>query len=283
MFSTSEIQQTYDKVYDLLVTRHIIKTYSTNKDDIRDVALRDINLTGVKRILELGCGYGFFVEKLKDLLDHDAVIFGIDLVEKNREPFLNSVASCGYRGEFICNDVRIIMEMKETDFDLIIASYSLYFFPDLIPHMARLLNKNGSCIILTHSMKSLDEALKLLPQCMKSLGFPIKGLTNIQQLFNAFSGENGYSMLKQHFSRINKIEYINTMVFSSENINDCIYYLVKKRALIYKEMAEKNPDEVIRLESCLAQRLYDLAKKKGFIKLNKNDVVFRCMQPLVKR
>lgn len=280
MFSNSEIQQAYDKVYDLLVTRHIIKTYSTNKSDIRDVALRNLDVSGVKRVLELGCGYGFFVEKLKGLLDPQAIVFGIDLVEKNREPFLNSVATCGYRGEFICNNARIIEEMHETGFDLIISSYSLYFFPDLIPHMARLLNENGSCIILTHSMKSLEEALKLLPQCMKDMGFSISGLTSIQQLFNAFSAEKGVSMLKKYFSTVKKIDYLNTLVFFSDNIDDCLYYLVKKRALIYKEIAEKSPDEVIQLESCLAQRLYDLAKKKGRIRLNKNDAVFQCMKPL---
>ncbi len=278
MFSVEEIQRAYEKVHDLMITRHIIKTYSTNESDIRDIALQNIDLTGVKRVLELGCGYGFFVEKLKGMLHKDAIIFGIDLVEKNREPFLNSVQACGYRAEFIRENARIISTMKDTTFDLIISSYSLYFFPDLIKEIAGILDTNGTFIVLTHSKNSLKEALEIMPQCLQETGHSAPREIHMQKLFMAFSAEDGGKTLKSYFNDVEKITYPNELVFSMEHIDDCIYYLVKKRSLIYKEIMDTDPEMVVNLESCLAQRLYNAAQKKGKIVLNKNDAVFRCKQ-----
>ena len=128
LYTTKEITKTYEQVHDLLLTRYIIKNYSTNKKDIRDVAIEGMNLKNVKTVLELGCGYGFFIEKLKGLLNDSAVVIGIDMVENNREPFLHSVASIQYKGEFITGRAEIIRKMPDESFDLIITSYSLYFF-----------------------------------------------------------------------------------------------------------------------------------------------------------
>jgi SAM-dependent methyltransferase len=279
MFSTEEIQRAYEKVHDLLITRHIIRTYSTNKQDIRDLALKDYDLSGYLTILELGCGYGFFIEKLANRLHENTVIIGIDLVEKNREPFLNSVAAAGYKGEFIRDDASIINSMKPASIDMVICSYSLYFFPGLIPSIARILKDTGLFLALTHSKRSLEEALILLPQCMKSIGFEVPEDIMIQRLFSSFSLENGRKKLGESFDMVEKIKYNNSLVFNLENIDDCIYYLVKKRALIYKEIVDIDNDIVVKLESLLAQRIYALAASKGKIKLNKNDAVFRCTRP----
>src|SRR5208283_926246 len=170
LYSPEDITRTYEQVHDLLLTRYIIKYYSKNKTDVRDVALEGLNLSKVRRVLELGCGYGFFIEKLKGLLHENAAIIGIDLVENNREPFLHSVASIQYKGEFITGSADIIKEMPESIFDLIIASYSLYFFPHLISDVARLLMPHGIFIVLTHSQNSLQEVIKYVVDCMRQIG-----------------------------------------------------------------------------------------------------------------
>ncbi|HOO70592.1 MAG TPA: class I SAM-dependent methyltransferase [Spirochaetota bacterium] len=279
MFSIEEIERTYEKVHDLLITRHIIKTYSINKSDIRDVALNALDLSGKLKILELGCGYGFFIEKLAGRIHPDAVIIGIDLVEKNREPFLNSVAASGYKGEFIRGNASLINSMTNISFDLIIASYSLYFFPDLVDDISRLLSDDGIFIVLTHSKNSLQEALNFLPQCIQAIGFDLPHELMINRLFSSFSSENGRKKLGNHFNMIEKINYNNTLVFGIENIDDCIYYLVKKRNLIYKEILDIDHEVVVKLESLLAQRIYSHVATHGNISLNKDDAVFRCMMP----
>ena len=279
LYSSSEITKTYEQVHDLLLTRYIIKSYSTNKNDIRDVALAGTDLFKVKRVLELGCGYGFFIEKLKGMLNENAVIIGIDMVENNREPFLHSVASIQFKGEFITGKADIIKEMASESFDLIITSYSLYFFPHLVQEIARILSPDGVFIAITHSENTLHEAIDIIKQCMKKIGLQINDDTMLHKLFYSFSWENGMQQLKKHFSKIEKINYSNSIIFSYKNINDCIFYIQKKKNLIYKEVIENMPDKITETEQCVESKIIQHARLFGEMKLNKNDGVFRCFGP----
>ena len=56
----------------------IISEYLQNKDDIRSMALNDLELSESKNILDLGCGFGFFTQALKGRVHPDAKITGID-------------------------------------------------------------------------------------------------------------------------------------------------------------------------------------------------------------
>jgi ubiquinone/menaquinone biosynthesis C-methylase UbiE len=279
LYSSSEITKTYEQVHDLLLTRYIIKTYSTNKNDIRDISLAGMNLTKVKRVLELGCGYGFFIEKLKGMLHDSAVIIGIDMVENNREPFLHSVASIQYKGEFITGQAEIIREMTNESFDLIITSYSLYFFPHLMSDISRILSPTGAFIAITHSENTLHEAIQIIKKCMNKFGILVEEETVLNKLFYSFSVENGNDQLNEYFSKIEKINYSNSMIFNSENISDCIFYIQKKKNLIYKEVIEKMPGKIEETEQCVESNIVEYTRKHGEMKLNKDDGVFRCFGP----
>ena len=59
----------------------IIRTHSENKTDIRSVAKRMIEWKNVRRIIDLGCGYGWFEEALEErALD---LIVGVDYLVEN--------------------------------------------------------------------------------------------------------------------------------------------------------------------------------------------------------
>jgi len=279
LYSQNDITSTYEQVHDLLLTRYIIKKYSSNKSDIRDVALTNLNCKSAKKVLELGCGYGFFIEKLKDRVHDSAVIIGIDMVENNREPFLHSVSSIQYKGEFISGNADIIKEMPGGSFDLIITSYSLYFFPHLIPDIARVLTPDGVFIAITHSKNTLKEAILFIRSCMKSVGSLDKEETVINKLFSAFSLEEGRSQLEKYFNRVERLDYANSMVFSAEHINDFIFYIQKKKNLIYKEVMELMPEKLDDIVQCVEQRIIDYTNTNRSIKLNKDDAVFRCFEP----
>ena len=45
-------------------TRCLIARYSINRRDIREIALEKLDLSSFKDILDLGCAYGFFTERL---------------------------------------------------------------------------------------------------------------------------------------------------------------------------------------------------------------------------
>ncbi|TAL35003.1 MAG: methyltransferase domain-containing protein [Spirochaetes bacterium] len=283
IYTPGEIRKTYENVHDLLVTKHIIKSYSTNRRDIRDLAIRRLDLSGMRRVLDLGSGYGFFVEKLKGLLAPDATITGIDLVEHNEHAYLDTVASIHYRGEFIHGPVDLVRSMKDGSFDLIISSYSLYFFPYIVPQVARLLAGDGAFIAITHSERSLEEALGFVQGCMKTLGLRAPEKTALGRLFAAFSAENGVRLLEPFFDRVERITYRNSMVFKSGHIEDCVYYLEKKKSLIYKEIIDGYPDRVLDLERCIGARVYDHAKRHGLVSFNKDDGIFICRKSAVTR
>jgi ubiquinone/menaquinone biosynthesis C-methylase UbiE len=280
LYTPEDITKTYERVHDLLLTRYIIKTYSTNKSDIRDVALDKLVFNNVKRVLELGCGYGFFIEKLKGMLHDSAVIIGIDLVENNREPFLHSVASIQYKGEFITGSADIIKEMPKASFDLIITSYSLYFFPYLIPEISRILAPDGVFIAVTHSKNTLREAIQFITSCMTKIGIKKQEKMIINKLFLAFSLEDGKEQLEKYFSRVEQLDFKNSLIFSPQHIDDLIFYIQKKKHLIYKEVLNMMPKKLDEVQHCVETSIIEYSKMHGPMTLNKDDAVFRCYEPM---
>ena len=277
-FTSNEIICAYEQIPDLLRTRYIITDYSTNKNDIRTCSLENLDLKNVKTVLELGCGYGFFVEKLYSRLHQDAKITGIDLVNNNREIYLHSIATTGYSGDFICDDAHIIQNFDSEMYDLIISSYSLYFFPYLIKELSRLLKKNGIFIAITHSKYSLHEIIELLPLCISQFSKIQIDEFHIQKLFSAFSLENGLSQLQPYFKTIEKISYANKIKFPFNSLNDCISYLNKKKNLIYKDISSFDPHDIVGIESCIEKKIFDFGKNNNGIELTKDDAIFRCFK-----
>jgi ADP-ribose pyrophosphatase YjhB (NUDIX family)/SAM-dependent methyltransferase len=279
-YSIEDIKKTYESVQNHLRTKHIILNYSQNNEDIREIAVKGLDLSGVKRVLDLGCGYGFFTEKLEGLLDEGVHITGVDLIDEgNRESFLNTIFSMGHRGEFIAESANLIKNMEDSSFDLIIASYSLYFFPHLIGEIARILDRNGIFIAVTHTEFSLKEIIPFIPHCMNDLGLAPPDETLISRLFRTFSMENGEEQLEPCFEEIERIVFKNSLTFPSENVNDCIEYLEQKKHLLFKEMADNYPDRMEDFVSSFQRNIHEYARKKKRIVITKDDVIFRCFKP----
>ena len=280
LYTTDEIKETYEQVHDQLYVRYIIKNYSTNKKDIRDCALQGLDLSYVKKVLDIGCGYGFFIEKLKGLLKDDAIIIGVDVVENNREPFLHSAGSINYKGEFIASRADIIKRMPQSSFDFIISSYSLYFFPHLIPEISRVLAPGGIFLALTHSQNSLKELLSLVTDCMNKIGIADIIEPTLNKLFMAFSIEAGSILLKEYFQKIEKIEYKNAMLFPAQDIGDCFAYMINKKKLLYKDILGIMPERIDELMKCMETSIFDYSKMHGMMIITKDDGIFRCFKAL---
>ena len=103
----------------------IIRRHSENRQDIREIASQLIEWQNVKRILDLGCGYGWFEEAIDGSFD---LIMGIDPFEENRNEFLKV---CSRISKEVCFKKAILptpIDMPEGHSDLILSIYSLYFF-----------------------------------------------------------------------------------------------------------------------------------------------------------
>jgi SAM-dependent methyltransferase len=176
----------------------IIRRHSENKQDIRDIASQLIEWQNVKRILDLGCGYGWFEEAIDGSFD---LIMGIDPFEENRNEFLKV---CSRISKEVCFKKAILptpIDMPEGHFDLILSIYSLYFFPDMITEAKRLLNKEGVFLTITHSESMLEEGERYF------------SFRNLKQIIRRFSAENGEETLKRVFSRVSYVDYPNNLLF----------------------------------------------------------------------
>ncbi len=281
LYSHEDIRNTYEIIREHKLTRNIIQKYAVNSHDIREVALADLDLSRVKTVLDLGCGYGFFIEKLGGRLHRSARIVGLDMVDReNRAVFMETVEALGYRGEFIHAQADCIDRMNGSSFDLVIASYSLYFLPHIIEEIARILNRGGIFIAITHSRHSLKEVTKYVPRCMEMIGLMPPSEIAINRLLGAFSLENGLEMLEPYFGHVERIIYPNNLLFPLDQADACIDYLEKKRFLIFKDISENHPQRVGDMLSYFHAMIHEHARVHGEIAITKDDAVFRCRSPL---
>lgn len=279
IYSVDDITRTYKAVPEHIGTRRYIQRYSENREDIRDVALRGLDLGGVLKALDLGCSYGFFTEKLVRYLGRKAHITGIDLVDEgNRASFLGILREAGLAGRFLAGRADHIRTMAEGSFDLVVASYSLYFFPHLIGDISRILKPEGVFIALTHTEDSLKELIRLLP--LSRAGGPAHQEPAISRLFRVFSMENGEERLIEHFRTVERIPYPNRLVFPYESIEDCYDYVSKKRHLIFKDFRDADPHGLDGIVNEFFERIENYAQQKKVLEITKDDCVFRCHDPL---
>jgi SAM-dependent methyltransferase len=284
LFSYEDIRNTYEEVVWHRRCKDIIQGYALNTKDIRDVALEDADLSRVHRVLDLGCGYGFFTERLTGRLGSQAHITGIDVIEKNnRDSFLHAVDHLGYTGTFIQGSADLIRDMADSGFDLIITSYSLFFFPHLISEIARILGPGGLFIAVTHSKHSLHEVTELVSESMKSAGIEPPDDLKINELFDAFSLEDGAMMLAPNFEEVKSIVYKNSLIFPYADFSDFMEYITIKKPLFLKEVLEGHPFKIDEVMAAFTKTSYEHARIHGSVVLNKDDGIFRCRLPVHDR
>jgi SAM-dependent methyltransferase len=227
----------------------VIKAHSVNQEDIRAVVERFVDWSSVRRILDLGCGYGWLESSLDGGFE---TIFGVDALEENAKPFLATAKAKAQEAGFERITLPALLPFESESFDLVIAVYSLYFFPGILPEVERLLKPDGVFLALTHSEGMLEEGEEF---------FHFK---NLRGLIECFSGENGEGKLKQHFTRVRYIDYVNSLFFGRDDGEDLALYIAFKAEFISKDV---DPAEV-------THRLLRELDKRGTLSFNKNDRIF---------
>lgn len=276
LYTSDDIEHSYRRIGEHRRSRHIILRHSYNPADVRSVALEGLPLKRMRTVLDLGCGYGYFTEHLGGLLAADPHIVGIDLVESNREAFLETLDSIGCRGEFHAGNSESIKDMESARFDLVIASYSLYFFPHLIGEIARIAKPGGIFVAITHSRHSLKEIMKFIPDCMERAGIERPDEMALNRLFDAFSLENGGSLLRPHFKQVEMLPFPNYLTFSPAEIDSFIEYLRGKEFLIMKDVLDRFPGKIDEVRDCFYKKIHEKSLQDSGIRVTKDDGIFRC-------
>jgi SAM-dependent methyltransferase len=255
----------------------MIRQYSSNKDDIRTTALNLADLTSCRRVLEPGCAFGAFTEALKGRLYPAAQIVGLDVVPEYGPFFLQACNRAGYPGEFFSSGINEIKKYPAGSFDLVICSFALYFFIDIIPEIARVLRKDGIFITITHSCLNMQELIAATRTIMQDNGLLAENdFLPIEIILRQFSAENGSMLLSPHFHRIDHLDFNNSLIFRAQDIDALMKYYRFKRPFFLTGTSSYKRN----IFDQLLSRLEKTASPEKKITMCKNDRIFICSQPV---
>ena len=245
----------------------IIRRRSTNRRDIREVALGDLDLSFAQDVLDLGCGFGFMAEALAPRVAPHARIVGVDAWESNEAAFREKVAANGRTARFTCMKLESELPWADQSFDLVVCSYSLYFFVDVLPEVARVLRPSGFFLGITHSERHVIGDLP-------AAGFA-EAAAGLLEITRRFSAENGEKLLKHWFAEVTRIDYPNTLRFGADHKEDLFTFLRFKLPVLVPgaQPGDDLPEE-------LARYADDALARAGEVVVEKSDAIFRCRSPV---
>jgi ubiquinone/menaquinone biosynthesis C-methylase UbiE len=272
------IRKTFSNTSLHLIAAEIIRKHSTNTADIRSVALDSLDLAQCRSILDIGCGFGFFTEALKGRIHRNATVTGIDIIAGYRDHYLETCKRSGINGLFLSEGLKPIRNFRNSSFDLILCSYALYFFSSIIPDVARILDRNGHFVIITHSLKNMSELVTFLKNSSNEKEPPKEENIKIEEIITEFSSENGEDLLRPWFSKVQRIQYENTLIFKPEDAESLMSYFHFKCPFFISEKSTGSPDVLELFE----RHIQIFFEKKSEFKINKNDAIFICSDPVNK-
>lgn len=240
----------------------LIRRHSSNPEDVRGALLECLDLEQADEILDLGCGFGFWAEALARQVAPSARFTGIDACDRNERPYVRTVASTGRRARFICADLDTRLPLAADGFDLVIAAYSLYFFVRLVPEVARVLRSGGRFLVVTHSERCFAGLLR-------AVELPTEEVP-LMRLLREFSSENGEALLRESFSRVERVDYRNSLCFGRNDRDDLLCYLRFKLPLLGADPCDIGWSE--QLES----RAVEALRHNGSVVIRKDDTLFIC-------
>ena len=255
------------------IVANIIINHSTNKSDIREIALEGLDMKSGRKILDLGCGFGFFTRALKGKVHPEALVTGIDRFKEYEQLYIDSCITSGLKGKFIGSGKSVLSEFDSNCFDIILCSYALYFFPDIIPQISRILKNDGVFIAITHSKPHLKELTSYIKNILEKHNINPGLNLPYEKLINNFSNKNGYQLLSPWFENIRKIEYKSSLVFSDKDFSDFIKFLRIKHSFFISDNVDKELINII-----INQLRKDIQTKKR-LKITKDDIIFVSSQP----
>ncbi len=236
----------------------IIRSHSTNSRDVRRYSLEGLDLSDCRDILELGCAFGPFTETLRGRVAPDAAVTGVDIVEAYEEPFLEACRRAGLRGRFLPEGVPVVGSFPEASFDLVLCSFALYFFPEVIPEIARILRADGLFVVITHDRNNMGERADLIRETLAREGDLPGGRLPVENIVSRFSAENGRDLLAPWFGEIETQDYRNTLVFPPSDIPQILRYIHFKSPFLLTGPSRTVPEVTHLLEEELEGLLFQL-------------------------
>ena len=186
--------------------------------DAAEVALDAVREAAPERVLEVGCGWGWFAERVASEL-------GAEVVAIDQSPRMVELA----RARGVDARVADVQELPFApgEFDVAVANWMLYHVRDLdraLAELARVLRAGGRLVAATNGLQHLHELWALVG---RDRAFePVR-----------FFAETGEEPLRKHFARVERRDVIGPVTFESRA--EVQGYIASSVA--HKELAERVP------------------------------------------
>lgn len=201
--------------------------FSHPRIDFPNWALDGIQWRGDERVLDIGCGYGAYYDRLNPRFP-DLSYYGVDL----SEGMLRQHAA--YETGRLTVGEATQLPFTSGSFDVVMANHMLYHIPDLeaaMREIKRVLKPDGVLMATTHSIQTMPElrmlirrAIIILTRANPSSVRPPMAVSDL------FSLETGTRFLSRYFFGVCRYEIPTTLIFHNEA--DFLSYLDNLRELM---------------------------------------------------
>ncbi len=270
-----QIHRVFDNVHAHRRIADLIQRYSTNKQGVHRTALEGLDLAACRSVLDLGCAFGSFTEKLKGRVGPAATATGVDAVPAYEPLYLEACERTGVRGRFFSSGISVLDTFPDRSYDLILCSYALYFFPEAVPEIARLLRDDGAFIAITHHRSNAAELIRLTKQTLDAMGLYHEKQLPLEIITSRFSSDSGRTLLQPWFGGIRRIDFPNRLVFPKEEIAALTEYFRFKSPLYFTDTGL----DMEALIPTVLERLALAALRQNGMSVTKDDCIFVCTLP----
>ena len=199
----------------------------------------------------------------------------MNFILENRNTLLSRIS---IKADFRSNGIALIEKLPERSFDLILCSYAMYFFPEIVENISRLLKESGTFVTITHAIPHMEEFTSYVRSILKKNGLIVTVDLPYETLISRFSDKNGLEMLQQNFSDVTSMKYKSKLSFGVNDHKDLIDYFNFKHSFFIPEIID--PDD--ELHNKVAESIKDDLKTRKGLEITKNDAIFVCKGPLNK-
>ena len=210
----SIVKQQYANANNLNTRISIHDKYSTNKMGFGNWIVSNYRIDKGMKVLELGCGTGDMWKNREGLIKLCSKLILSDFSEGMLSTTKNNIGECN-NVDYKVIDIQEIPFENET-FDVVIANMMLYHVPDIdkgLAEVRRVLKRGGLFYCATYGEHGIVEYLSKI---LSAYGVE----DNINKNFTL---QNGYEILSKTFSRVEKLEYIDSLAVT--NIDDIVEYI----------------------------------------------------------
>lgn len=214
MNDASVVRKQYATSDNLYTRMSIHDKYSTNKMGFGNWIFSNYRIDKGMKVLELGCGTGDMWKNRESIIRDCSKLILSDFSEGMIATTKENVGH--YENvEYKVLDIQEIPYEDKT-FDVVIANMMLYHVPDIergLSEVQRVLKRDGSFYCATYGEHGITEYLSKI---LAAYGVE-------DHLNKNFTLQNGYDILSKVFSKVEKLEYVDSLAVT--NVDDMVDYI----------------------------------------------------------